>query len=98
MGKQKDSDKASDIPYMGALKKLFDPVHDVNIRGDVNVGKKYWLKRVFPTPRHWSLEVQKLPKESGYGLKVVVNGALPPATEPAFTTIASITVSDIKVN
>lgn len=96
MKKQKTTDKVTDIPYTGALKKLFDPVRDVNIRGECNVGKKYLLKQALATPRQWSLEVQKLPKDSGYCLRVVVNSMLPPCTEVAYTTIASVTVTDVK--
>lgn len=94
--KQKTTERVTDIPYTGALKKLFDPVRDVNIRGECNVGKKYLLKQALATPRQWSLEVQKMPKDSGYCLRVVVNGMLPPNTEVAYTTIASVTVTDVK--
>jgi len=41
----KDQDKVPHILYTKALKKLFDVIYNVNILGDVNDGKKYWLKR-----------------------------------------------------
>lgn len=30
------TEKVPDIPYGGALKRVFDPIHNVNISGDVN--------------------------------------------------------------
>ena len=98
MKKQKTTERVPDIPYTGALKKLFDPVRDVNLRGVCNVGKKYQLKKALATPRQWSMELQKMPKDSGYCLRVVVNSMLPPSTEVAYTTMASVTVTDVKVH
>ena len=101
MGPRKDPEKVSEIPYAGALKKLFEPILDANFpycEEDVNVGRKYWIQQKIATPRQWYLELYKLPKDSGFAFRVAVNGVLPPATDPAFATVSSVTVSDVKVN
>ena len=97
MGKKKELDRVPEIPYTGALKKLFDQIQNENIPGDRTVGKKYWPKRVLAAPRQWYLEIQKLPKDSGYRLRVVVNATLSPATGVAFCTLTSVVVTDVKV-
>ena len=101
MGNRKDTEKAPEIPYSGALKKLFEVISDANFPcndSDVNIGRKYRVQQRISIPRQWYLEVFKLPKDAGFGLRVAVNAAIPPATDPVFVTLTNVTVTDVKVN
>lgn len=90
------TEKVPDIPYTGGLKRVFDLIHNVNIPGTVNVGKKYWVKRTFPTPRTWSLELQKLPRDSGFALRVAVNTAQAGSEGRAWYVLSNLAVTAVK--
>ena len=101
MGNRKDPEKAPEIPYSGALKKLFELIQDANFPyndSDVNTGRKYRIQQRIGIPWQWYLELYKLPKDSGFGLRVGVNGAIPLATDPAFVTLTNVNITDVKLN
>ena len=93
MGK-KTPDTVLSVAHSGRLKKLFNVVSDENIRGEFNVGKKYCTRNNLVN-KQWFLTLVKQPKNSGFGLQVTVDGSMVP-NEVAFTTLESMTVTDVK--
>jgi hypothetical protein len=98
MGQGKNVEKASpEIPYSGALKKLFDPIIDANfsIRAAnlIGSGRMYKIKKG-NTSRQWSLQVLK----SGSTLSIVpaVDGRAGLETTPTFGNAPSLIVQTLK--
>jgi hypothetical protein len=98
MGQGKNVEKASpEIPYSGALKKLFDLIIDANfsIRAAnlIGSGRMYKIKKG-NTSRQWSLQVLK----SGSTLSIVpaVDGRAGLETTPTFGNAPSLIVQTLK--
>jgi hypothetical protein len=94
MGRGKTAEKAlPEIPYVGALKRLFDPILDANfpIRATnlAGSGRKYKIKNGNAT-RQWSLQVLK----TGATLSIVpiVDARAGNETTPAFGNASSLMV------
>jgi hypothetical protein len=99
MGRSKGMNKAMpEIPYSGALKKLFEPIEDANFSLSAleltGSGKKYRIQSGVAI-RQWSLKVIK----SGTAIVVVptIDGHFPPEIEPAFAACPSLVVQEIKI-
>jgi hypothetical protein len=100
MGRPKGPAKAlPEIPYSGALKRLFDPILDanfpVNAMEFTGSGKKYCIKIGMAT-RQWSLKVAKT--GFGLGLLPVIDGHVPPESEVAFATMPSLVVQELRLS
>jgi hypothetical protein len=98
MGRGKNVEKAPpEIPYSGALKKLFDPIIDANLSiraaNLIGSGRMYKIKKRNAS-RQWSLQVLK----SGSSLSVVpaVDGRARLETTPAFGNAPSLIVQTLK--
>ena len=92
-------DTIPELPYVGALKRLFEPMLDGDKsigKVDLTTGKKYRKKLTVAT-RQWLLQVIK----SGQGIQVVpvVDERTPPIMdEQAFGNTPFLFMSDIKLS
>jgi hypothetical protein len=98
MGRGKNVKKAPpEIPYAGALKKLFDPILEANfpIRAS-NLARSSCMYKIKKenTTRQWSLQVLK--SSSGLSVVPAVDGRVGLETIPAFGNAPSLIVQTLK--